>query len=85
MLAANTNGNVQVALPFRVANEVQEFGFYPMWLPAVYKAYGPATKSVADDVPSDIIDNIPVNKADGPGPQGDVPSDVVDNTPLDLP
>lgn len=38
-LAANTKGNVQAALPFFAAHEVQEFGFYQEWLAAVYNAY----------------------------------------------
>jgi len=48
-LAADTNGNIEQTMPFVAAHEVQEFGFYPSWLPAVYQAYHAAA------VPADSL------------------------------
>jgi len=48
-LAADTNGNIDQALPFYATHEVQESGFYPSWLPAVYQAYHAAA------VPADSL------------------------------
>jgi len=38
-LAANMGGNIEQTLPFYAVHEVQKFGFYPQWRPAVYNTY----------------------------------------------
>jgi len=43
-IAADMGGNIDQTVPFFAAHEVQEFGFYPSWLPAVYEANRAAAK-----------------------------------------